>query len=96
MPGDARIHSANPSAYLSGRLGAGVHRTFKALELFRHGSGLRFGNAAEPQFTPPATDNDLHAPTVAPSCVGPQLGTKGLDHPPRSSLSRSWILSSLG
>jgi hypothetical protein len=38
----------------------------------------------------------LHAPAVTPSCIGPQLCARRLAHPPRSSLSRSWILSSLG
>ena len=38
----------------------------------------------------------LQAPAVTPARIGPELRARRFDHPPRSSLSKSWILSSLG
>jgi len=43
-----------------------------------------------------AVPTALQSPSVTPSSVGPKLRAGRLDHPPRSSLSLSWIWSSVG
>ena len=63
---------------------------------FGEGAAARDPAVGVEEPVPLAVPAPLHAPPVAPPRIGPQLRAGRLDHPPRSSLSRSLILSSLG